>query len=268
VLIRRSPTQVAGPLLVLLVLAGCAEAPVASAPETAASSAAASSTPGPTETPVSAEALTEVAELIALGGRAKPYSAQMNVRSLVDGQLGAVMSGRMNFNTPDETPMTGRLTVRTTALDSGEPPMAVEEVFSKTGSFVRTMANGTAPPGLWKRVPTPAGGGKPMADGADYARALLLAGPSAVKGQEKQGGVLATRLSGQIKTEQVRTIEAGLYGRLREANVDDFACDIWIDPAGRIVRLEQWIRMQGRSAHNVMTMSTFRGPVTVKAPTD
>ena len=253
-LTRFGATQVALPLLVLLALAGCAEAP--ETPKTAVSSGATSST-APTSATDADE--SDLAAALAEADTAKPYSAQMDIRSTSGIRLGLVISGRVNVNGPSGTRMTGRLIVRTPSPD-GKPPIAVEEILTSGAYFVRVQKNGSKPAGPWRRKV--ADSTIVFPDLADYARLLLIPGPSALKGQEEEGGVMATRLSGQVLTEQIRTIEPGLYGKLRAANVDGFACDMWIDPAGRVVRLEQWVR----DLHSVVTMSKFRGPVTVKPP--
>jgi hypothetical protein len=272
--VRPGAAQALVPLLALLALSSCAEAPEPG-PSAAASEPASSESATPAGSPAAAaaestaatsETVTTIAAALAEAGRAKPYSAQVNVRSLIGEQLATVMSGRINFNAPSGVGMTGRLNVRTTALDTTQSPMSVQEVMTDGTFYVREIKNGGRSAGKWQRLPK-AATGAPFADLSDYARLLLLAGPSAVKGEEKQGGIPATRLSGQIQTEQIRSVEPNLYGRLRTAAVESFACDIWIDGSGRTIRLDQWVRMQGLQAHNIMTLSKFRAPLKVKAPT-
>lgn len=265
---RFGPTW-AMPLLLMLGLsgtvAGCATAPEAASGPTSSSSTTASLAT-PTSSAATSETVMRIAERLAWAGRAKPYSAQMDIRSLVGGRTAVVMTGRINMNLPEDAGMTGHLAVRTTTLDTGEPPIAVDEVMTDGILFVRTMKTRTAPAGRWQRVPKSVADAGSLPDLSDYTRLLLLGGPSVVKGQEKQGGVPATRLSGRIETEQIRTVEPNLYDRLRTASVDGFDCDIWIDADGRTIRLEQWVLMQGRRAHNIMTLAKFRAPVTVRAP--
>jgi hypothetical protein len=91
-------------------------------------------------------------------------------------------------------------------------------------------------------------------------------GPKARKGQEETGGVLTYRLSGSLTQDQLRTVDRRLYDRMRATGTKEFACDLWVNESGRVVRFEQWLEMSGNSAHNVVTFKNFRDPVTVSAP--
>jgi hypothetical protein len=274
------------PLLAFVTLSstltGCSDAPAVDSPVALSSSAGSpapdssapdSSAPDSSKAPVdpaaTAETVKQLKEKLADARKGTPYSARLTLRSMISGHLAVVMRGRVNMNTADRSQITGRFKLKTTVSDAGEPPLAVEEVFAGGAYFVRTMKQAGTPAGPWKRVPASAVGGSPIfSDTSDYANLILQDGPSAVKGQERRGGVLATRLSGRIKTKQIRRVEADLYDRLRTASVKSFLCDIWIDEHGRMIRLEQRLRLQGHQVYSVMTLSAFRRPVTVTRPTN
>jgi hypothetical protein len=282
---RSGPARAVLSLAALLTVSGlatsCGKAPDVAGPASAASETTSPATPAAgaatsetvtseTVTPetVTSETVTRIADRVTAAARAEPYSARITVRSLIGGRAALVMKGRVNLNAGSADEMTGRMTVRTAAGATGGPALAVQEVMVGDTIFVRELKTATAPAGPWQRVPASDAGGSPLTDLSGYAKLLLRGGPSVVKGQEQQAGVTATRLSGQIVTEQIKTVEPNLYNRLRAASVASFECDIWIDGAGRTIRLEQWITMQGQEAHNIMTLSTFRRPVTVRAPVD
>ncbi|MGW4824413.1 hypothetical protein ACWEP4_37170 [Streptomyces sp. NPDC004227] len=57
-----------------------------------------------------------------------------------------------------------------------------------------------------------------------------------------------------------------LHDRMHATGAKEFACDVWGNESGRVVRFEQWLEASGNSAHNVVTLKNFSDPVPVSAP--
>jgi hypothetical protein len=236
-----------------LLVAGCAEAPDLSP---ATTSTTATRTPG--TNPVSDTQVAQLDTQLVAASKAPAYSATMSARTLLDNRAAAVTTGKVNLNAE----ITGHFTVRTTAFGDS-PAITLESVLTAEGGYAREVGTG-AQKGEWQEVPPSET--STIADFAAYARLLLKQGPTAVKGEEVTDGTSATRLSGSITVEDVQDIEPNLYNRLRSGGVKSFDCDIWVDNSGRVVRLEQWIRLGDSTGHNILLMSDFGRPFTQKAP--
>jgi hypothetical protein len=179
----------------------------------------------------------------------------------VSGTTALSMNGRLNLNGP----LSGTLTMK---VGTGTPSAKTIEQVLTAGGFYMRQADGTAvPSGPWQKVdPARAAGGLPNLSLGKYAEILALQ-DGADKGTETVAGVRAHRLSGRVGIEQVRTLEPGLYDRLRAESLDGFQCDTWVDEAGRVVKLEQWLKVQGTKAHNTFTLGSFGPVLSVAAPT-
>ncbi|MBH1933006.1 hypothetical protein I5Q34_01650 [Streptomyces sp. AV19] len=57
-----------------------------------------------------------------------------------------------------------------------------------------------------------------------------------------------------------------LYNNMRSRNMEKIDCDLWINKAGRVVRLEQWMGIKGLSGHNIVVLKDFGVPVKITAP--
>ncbi|WEH17346.1 hypothetical protein [Streptomyces sp. VNUA24] len=190
-----------------------------------------------------------------------PYSAEIRTETYTGSTLTVVMAGRMNFNGSGPT---GKLTLATSDSVPKDQAFRTETILLKDATYTRTRdEDGSA--GEWQR--TELDSSSPgIADYAAYAQLLLDLGPNARKGQEQTGGVAAYRLSGSLTQDQLRTVDRRLYDRMRATGTEEFACDVWVNEAGRVVRFEQWLEMSGNSARNVVTFKNFRRPVPVSAP--
>ncbi|MBT0772575.1 hypothetical protein KIH74_26770 [Kineosporia sp. J2-2] len=237
----------------MIVLVGCGSASTPKAETAPSAGSAASATPGATEQIAQLDALLEKASA------APAYSATLTTRTLVANQEVVVMTGKVNFNDGE---LNGHVDV-TTAASGDTPASQVQVVMTREKQYVRNVGTSSQRE-EWLEVP--ADGASSIADLTGYGRLLLAQGPEAVKGEETVGTVTATRLSGVVTTEDVRTLEPNLYNRLRTAGVESFECDIWVDGSGRTVRLEQWITMSGYPTHNVMEISEFGSAFEQEAP--
>lgn len=90
--------------------------------------------------------------------------------------------------------------------------------------------------------------------------------PKARKGPTEVDGAPAYRLSGNLTQDQLRSMDRRLYDKMRTTGTKEFACDVWVNESGRVVRFEQWLEMSGKSARNVVTFKNFKDPVAVSAP--
>jgi LppX_LprAFG lipoprotein len=257
---RRAAARAALCVLVVAVATGCAREgdvapPTAEASDTAQVTSSSTSTPSTSD---AATALVKVRTALDRASAAKPYSATITISSEAGEQSVLTAAGRINLNAP----LTGYLNIRAIE-DVDSEPTAIEEVLVGGAAYVRLMKQGKSTAGEWRKREA---GDSPVGNLTGYAQLLLRGGPSAVKGEETQNGVAATRLSGRVELEQVRQLEPGLYDRLRASSVDSLACDIWVDRAGHVVRLEQRFTIQNQAVHNILTLSKFRSPLKVKAP--
>ncbi|HST82089.1 MAG TPA: hypothetical protein VLL08_10185 [Kineosporiaceae bacterium] len=206
--------------------------------------------------------MAEIQAVLAEAGKAKSSSAAVKLRTFADGRLAVVMTGRMNLSRPPSS----RLQLRISPL-SGQKARIIDEIRTPQALYVRGRTGSRQAAGRWQRLPDSAQGenlGVPNV--TRYAQLLLKAGPSAVKQQKSINGAPATLLSGRIEADQIKKIEPSLYDRLRASGVDDFACDIWVDRKGRVVRFDQWLMLKGTSGHNVLTFTKFQGKMTVRPP--
>ncbi|MFF7854559.1 hypothetical protein [Streptomyces sp. NPDC007904] len=248
----RASCAFAAGVAAVLLLGGC------SSEDTAGASAAgpkseASATPG-SEGSFDVEAALEKAGSVL-------YSARVTTRSYVGSAVMVIMAGRMNLGGEAAT---GTLTVTVTDSVPEDQRFKTETIPLEDATYTRTLdADGTGGP--WQRT----GGDSTGADVADYgvyARLLLDSGPSARKGEEAVDGAPAHRLSGTITAERLRALDRRLYDRMRTADMEEFACDVWVGESGRVVRFEQWVEMSGRSGRNVVTFGDFGEPEPVSAP--
>jgi hypothetical protein len=248
---RHLATVAAGIAAVVLITGcGAGETEKASAPTSRGGSAA---TPG-SDGAFDVEAALKKAD-------PAPYSAEIRTETYTGSTLTVVMAGRMNFNGSSPT---GKLTLETSDSVAEDQAFRTETILLKDATYTRTRAeDGSA--GEWQR--TGLDSSSPgIADYAAYAQLLLDLGPKARKGQEQTGGVSAYRLSGSLTQDRLRTVDRRLYDRMRATGTEKFACDVWVNEAGRVVRFEQWLEMSGTSARNVVTFKNFRRPVPVRAP--
>jgi hypothetical protein len=234
------------------VFAGCGDEPAGVRPAVSLGS-----TPSATSAPnASTGPAFDVAAALRRQEAAKPVSAQMDVKVTMAGEQGPTMSGRMNLNGP----LAGRMTLR---MNVGGRTEKIEQVLTAEHAYVRLR-----PTDGWRRMPREAVGvsGSSVTSLAGYAELLAGRGPLAYKGMEVTGGVRAARLSGRITADEVRSIEKRVYDHMRAERTDAFACDVWVDESGRVIRLDQWLVMRGRRAHNSLTLRDFGPPITVKPP--
>ncbi|GAA2917403.1 hypothetical protein GCM10020221_11960 [Streptomyces thioluteus] len=190
-----------------------------------------------------------------------PYSAQMDTETYLGSRLAMTMSGRGNLNAP-----TGmKVRMRTVSDVPADQAVDMEMLATPEGAYGRGKLGQFNTGGGWARMP--AGGSQGAAQDFDkYTRMMLDLGPSARKGVEVQGGQPAHRLSGTLTREQVRKADVKLYDNMRTKGMEQIDCDLWINKAGRVVRLEQWMGVSGAKAHNVMVLKDFGAPVKFTAP--
>ena len=253
--------RVATAILTCAGLFGCSGSAVelpssASSPSTTAGEATAGE---PTATTPQPPSLKEIQATLDRPSNAKAYSALVKTRTLVDGDLAVLMTGRMNFNSE----FTAHVKLRVT-----DPPGDGENAYSEMVVTRRaTYARAGKPAGKWRRLANAnQSEGQLAADLDDYVRLLLKRGPSAIKGQERFNDVLATRISGRIKAGQIKDIDPSVYENLRQSKVASFAIDLWVGRKGRVVGLKQRFVIQGAKMQNIMTLTEFRGPQTFSAP--
>jgi hypothetical protein len=202
----------------------------------------------------------DLAAVIERGIAAKPYSADAAITTEVAGTAAVAIAGRVNLNGP----LSGTLMMK---LAHGTPQaQTIEQVITAQDMFMRQAQGTAAPTGAWQKLPRGAAGAVPNLSLGQYAKLLVQQGAAADKGVETKDGVQAHRLSGKVKIEDVRTIEERLYNTLRTEGLDGFECDLWVDDAGRVIRLEQWIAVKGTKAHNIFTVKGFGPAITVTAP--
>ncbi|MGI5368755.1 hypothetical protein [Streptomyces iakyrus] len=248
---RHLATVAAGIAAVVLITGcGAGEAEKASAPT---SKSGASATPGSDD--------SFDVEMALKNADPAPYSAEIRTETYTGSTLTVVMAGRMNFNGSGPT---GKLTLTTSDSVPKDQAFSTETILREDATYTRTLDDDGAV-GEWQR--TGLDSSSPgIADYGAYAQLLLDLGPKARKGQEKRGGVLAYRLSGSLTQDQLRTVDRRLYDRMRATGTEEFACDVWVNESGRVVRFEQWLEMSGSSARNVVTFKNFGDPVAVSAP--
>ncbi|MEE1834477.1 hypothetical protein [Streptomyces sp. SP17KL33] len=248
---RHLATVAAGIAAVVLITGcGAGEAEKASAPT---SKSGASATPGP-------DSSFEV-EVALKNADPAPYSAEIRTETYSGSTLTVVMAGRMNFNGSGPT---GKLTLTTSDSVPEDQAFNTETILLEDATYTRTLDDDGAV-GEWQRTGLDSSSAG-IADYGAYAQLLLDLGPKARKGQEETGGVPAYRLSGSLTQDQLRTVDRRLYDRMRATGTKEFACDVWVNESGRVVRFEQWLEISGNSARNVVTFKNFRDPVAVSAP--
>ncbi|MFD9833100.1 hypothetical protein [[Kitasatospora] papulosa] len=243
---------VAASIAATVLLTGCGAGDVGQAPAPKSNSVASG-------TPKSADA-REVGAALRDADPA-PYSAQIRAESYLGSTLALVMAGRMNLN---GSAPTGKVTLTTADSAPADQALKAETILMENATYTRELDDdGTA--GQWQRAGLDSAG-TAIADYGAYAQLLLDLGPKAQKGSEEVDGAPAYRLSGKLTQDQLRTVDRRLYDRMRSAGLEEFACDAWVDESGRVVRFEQWMKVSGASAHNVVTLKNFSAPVPVSAP--
>ncbi|GGW54965.1 LppX_LprAFG lipoprotein [Streptomyces galilaeus] len=250
---RQLATTAAGIAAAAVLLSGCGtgETDAAPAPSRTAKTEA-SATPAP-ESAFEVEAALKNAD-------PAPYSAEIRTETYTGSILGVVMSGRMNFNGPAPT---GRLTLKTSDSVPENQAFSTETILLEDATYTRTLDDRAA--GKWQRMGRDSSAAG-LADYGAYAQLLLDLGPEVRKGTEKVGGAPAYRLSGNVTQDQLRTVDPRLYDRMRATGTQDFACDVWVNESGRVVRFDQRLEMAGKAARNVVTFKNFGAPVPVSAP--
>lgn len=190
-----------------------------------------------------------------------PYSAEIRAETYTGSTLTVVMSGRMNFNGPRPT---GKITLTTSESVPEDQAFASETILLEDATYTRTLDDEGAA-GEWERTGLGAASAG-LADYGAYARLLLDLGPKARKGAEEMDGAPAYRLSGNLTQDQLRTVDRRMYDKMRATGTKEFACDVWVNESGRVVRFEQWLEVSGNSARNLVTLKDFSAPVPVGAP--
>ncbi|MEV4230410.1 LppX_LprAFG lipoprotein [Streptomyces bobili] len=247
----RHLATVAAGFAAAVLLSGCSKGETGTAPAPTAKTEAPA-------TPAS-ESAFEVEAALKNADPAR-YSAEVRTETYTGSILGVVMSGRMNFNGPA---LTGRLTLKTSDSVPENQAFSTETILLEDATYTRTLDDGTV--GEWQRMGRDSSAAG-LADYGAYVRLLLDLGPAARKGTDKVGGAPAYRLSGNVTQDQLRTVDRRLYDRMRATGTKDFACDVWVNDSGRVVRFEQVLEMAGKSARNVVTFQNFGAPVPVSAP--
>ncbi|MDT0391478.1 LolA-like protein [Streptomyces dubilierae] len=248
----RHLATVAAGIATIVLLTGCGAGNAGKAPAPTSKSAA-SATPGP-------DGSFEV-EAALKNADPAPYSSEIRTETYTDSTLTVIMAGRMNFNGSGPT---GKLTLTTSDSAPKDQAFKAETILLEDATYTRTLDDDGAA-GDWQRT----GLGSSSAGVADYgayAQLLLDLGPKARKGPEEVDGAPAYRLSGNLTRDQLRTVDRRLYDKMRATGTEDFACDVWVNQSGRVVRFEQWLGISGTSAHNVVTLKNFSEPVPVSAP--
>ncbi|MER5891801.1 hypothetical protein [Streptomyces sp. NPDC001876] len=248
----RHLATVAAGIAATVLLTGCGAGDVERAP-------APKSKSGASVTPKAAAAF-EV-ETALKNADPAPYSAQITSESYAGSTLTIVMAGRMNLN---GSAPTGKMTLKTSDGAPEDQAVNAETILLENATYTRTLDDDGAT-GEWQRAGLDSAGAG-VADYSVYARLLLDLGPKARKGSEEVDGAPAHRLSGKLTQDQLRSVDRRLYDRMRSMGTEEFACDVWVNESGRVVRFEQWLTVSGVSAHNVVKLKNFGAPVSVRAP--
>ncbi|MFE7838700.1 hypothetical protein ACFU53_22395 [Streptomyces sp. NPDC057474] len=248
---RHLATAAAG-IAAVVLLTGCGASDTGNASAPTAKSGA-SATPG-SDNSFDVEAALKNAD-------PAPYSVEVEVETYTSSTLTVVMAGRMNFN---GSAPTGKLTLTTTDSVPKGQAFSAETILLEDATYTRTRDDSGAV-GDWQRTELGSSNAG-LADYGAYAQLLLDLGPKSRKGPEEVYGAPAYRLSGNIAQDQLRTVEPRLYDRMRATGTKKFACDVWVNESGRVVRFEQRLEMSGTSARNVVTLKNFRASVPVSAP--
>jgi hypothetical protein len=229
------------------------------APSSSASASASASTSGPAPSDLGpVEPIppgTDVAAVIERGIKAPPYSGNADIHTELAEKAALTMTGRVNLNTA----LSG--TMRLTLTPGAPTEQVIDQVITGTHVYLKQGA------GAWtKRTHAEMGAGQlPNLSLSQYAQALVKQGAAAVNGMETKDGVQTYRLSGKVTLDQVKAIEQRLYDQLRIQGLDGFQCAVWVDQQGRVVRMEQWLKISGKDGHNTFTLSGF-GPTFVPKP--
>ncbi|MDT0567266.1 hypothetical protein RM704_07285 [Streptomyces sp. DSM 3412] len=235
-----------------VLLAGCGAGDAGKAPAST-SKTGASATPG-------SKGAFEV-EAALKNADPAPYSVEITTKSFTGSTLTVVMTGRMNFNGSGPT---GKMTLKSSDSVPKDQAFEAETILLEDATYTRTRgADGAL--GKWQRTEL----GASYAGASDYgayAQLLLDLGPKARKGPTEVDGAPAYRLSGNLTQDQLRSVDRRLYDKMRATGTEEFACDVWVNESGRVVRFEQWVGASGNSAHNVATFEGFSAPVPVNAP--
>ena len=198
---------------------------------------------------------TDVAAVIERGIKAAPYSGNADIRTEMAGTTGLTMTGRVNLNTA----LSG--TMRLTITPGAPTQQVVDQVVTGTHVYIKQGA------GAWtKRTHAEMGAGQlPNLSLSKYAEMLVSNGAANVNGTETKDGVQTYRLSGKVTVDQVKPVEPRLADQLSGQGLDGFECAVWVDQQGRVVRMEQWLKISGKPGHNTFALSGF-GPTFVAKP--
>lgn len=248
----RHLATVAAGIAAVVLLAGCDAGDAGKAPAPTSKSGA-SATPG-------SDGSFDV-EVALKNADPAPYSAEITTETYTGSTLTVVMAGSMNFNASAPT---GKLTMTTSDSVPEDQAFSTETILMEDATYTRTLDDDGAA-GEWQRTGLDTSNAG-LADYGAYAQLLLDLGPKARKGSEEVDGVPAYRLSGNLTQDQLRTVDRRLYDKMRATGTKEFACDVWVDESGRVVRFEQWLEVSGNSARNVVTLKNFSDPVPVSAP--
>lgn len=176
-----------------------------------------------------------------------PYSAALKAVTQSGTRRLQLMTGRVNLNAP----LTGRTTDRTEQYTE-------DVVYTPHRVYRRAIGSD----GAWQKFPaSTAKGGIPTDRLAQYARLVLD------HSGKVSGGDGTVRVSARLTPKDVEAVDKAVGRNLRSAK--SFGTDVWIDTAGRVVRVRQDIHVASDGdIRNTLTLSDFERPVRVTAPAD
>jgi hypothetical protein len=206
-----------------------------------------------------APSFDDVKAAIAAQGEVGAYSATFKMVTRVNGKTLMVMSGRMNI----EGPAAGKVTIQYKKV--GDQPAGIAEGVVTPKTMYSRVGLRRPVTGPWQRTPmTKEDGVAPSLQ--DYAELMTELGPKVMKKQQRLKGIATTRLSGRIKIARIKNLQRSLYKQLRSVGTNDIGVDLWVDRRGRVLRMEQQLKIGPQRLHNTMVIAKFQRPMTVRPP--